>query len=118
MPQRPHKPARVREPRGHRGESRRVNGRYSLRDFSDIFSPTRPCENLMMTKGTIDEAHAAWDAMNQQVRTHERLLAEALDLYRRGLGPLPMGMIEEVRAMRADCNAKFQTLLAALGPQQ
>ena len=71
-----------------------------------------------MPTGPIDEAHAAWDEMNQQVRVHERLLADALDLYRRGLGPLPMGMIEEVRVMRVECNAKFQTLLAALGHQK
>jgi phospholipase/lecithinase/hemolysin len=64
---------------------------------------------------TVQALHAQWDAANQRVREHERLLAAALKLYEQGQTPLPQDLIDEVQAMRSDCNAKFKALLSALG---
>jgi hypothetical protein len=67
------------------------------------------------SKSTVQELHAQWDEANQRVREHERLLAAALKLYGEGKAALPQQMIDEIQAMRSDCNAKFKALLAAVG---
>jgi hypothetical protein len=67
------------------------------------------------SKPNVQELHAIWDAANQRVRAHERLLASALKLFQEGKVPLPQEIIAEVQAMRSDCNAKFKALLAAIG---
>jgi hypothetical protein len=67
------------------------------------------------SKSTVQERHAEWDEANKRVREHERLLAAALKLYGEGKAPLPKEMIDEIQAMRADCNAKFKAMLAAVG---
>ena len=59
-------------------------------------------------------AHKTWDEANRKVRDSERLLAEALSMYESGQGPLPSELMAEVQAMRVDCNAKFQALMAAM----
>lgn len=59
-------------------------------------------------------AHETWDEANRNVRACERRLADALFLYESGLGPLPSELMAEVQAMRVDCNAKFQALMAAM----
>lgn len=69
------------------------------------------------SKPTLQELHAIWDEANQRVRDHERLLAATLKLFEEGKTDLPQQMIEEVQAMRADCNAKFKTLMAAVSHQ-
>jgi hypothetical protein len=70
------------------------------------------------SKSTVEELHAVWDEANQRVRQHERLLAAALKLYGSGDARLPQEMIDEVQALRADCNAKFKALMAAVGQQR
>ena len=70
------------------------------------------------SKSNLQELHASWDAANQRVRSHERLLAAALALFEAGKGEVPVQMIEEVQAMRTDCNAKFKALMAAVGRQR
>ena len=70
------------------------------------------------SNSTVEELHAQWDAANLRVRQHERLLAGALKLYEEGKLPLPQDMIDEVQAMRSDCNAKFKALMAAVGRQR
>jgi hypothetical protein len=67
------------------------------------------------SSSTVQERHAEWDEANQRVREHERLLAAALKLYGEGKAPLPKEMIDEIQAMRADCQAKFKAMLAAVG---
>jgi hypothetical protein len=67
------------------------------------------------SKSTVQELHRIWDEANQKVRQHERLLAAALKLYEEGRAALPQEMIDEVQAMRADCNVKFKALLGAVG---
>lgn len=67
------------------------------------------------SKSTVQERHAEWDKANKRVREQERLLAAALKLYAEGKAPLPQAMITEIQAMRADCNAKFRAMLAAVG---
>lgn len=62
----------------------------------------------------VREAHLAWNAANENLRNYERLLASALELFASGRGPLPQDMIDECNAMRADCNEKFQAMLAAM----
>jgi hypothetical protein len=64
---------------------------------------------------TVQELHARWDEANKRVREQERLLAAALKLYEEGKAGLPQEIIDEVQAMRADCNAKFKALMAAVG---
>jgi hypothetical protein len=64
---------------------------------------------------TVEQLHAQWDEANKRVREHERQLAVALKLYEEGKAGLPQDLIDEVQAMRTDCNAKFKALLAAVG---
>ena len=59
-------------------------------------------------------AHTAWELANRQVREKERVLAAALSAYESQQGPLPSELMAEVHAMRIDCNAKFQVLMAAM----
>jgi hypothetical protein len=70
------------------------------------------------SRSTIEEAHAAWDKMNRKVREHERLLAEALQMFSEGRGPLPQDMLDEVQVMRGECNARFKALMSALGQKK
>lgn len=62
----------------------------------------------------IRETHAAWNEANDKLRKYERLMASALEQYAAGQGELPQAMIDEVNAMRADCNTKFQAMMAAM----
>jgi hypothetical protein len=62
----------------------------------------------------LKEAHAIWDAANQDVCACERKLAQALSEYEAGRAPLPSELLAQVQALRADCNAKFKALLAAM----
>lgn len=67
-----------------------------------------------MDHSALSEAHKAWDEANRKVRASERLLAEALSQYEKGLMPLPSKLLAEVQAMRLDCAAKFKVLMAAM----
>lgn len=62
----------------------------------------------------VRETYAAWNNANELLRQYERLVASSLALYASGQGDLPQAMIDECSALRADCNAKFQAMLAAM----
>lgn len=63
----------------------------------------------------VRQAHVAWNAANDRLRAHERLVASSLGLHVAGQGPLHTDVIEEVRQMRTECNARFQALMALIG---
>jgi len=66
------------------------------------------------THSRLVHAHATWDAANRHVRECERKLAAALSDYEAGKAPLPIELLHEVEALRADCGVKFKALLAAM----
>lgn len=62
----------------------------------------------------VSELHAAWEETHSDLRKLEQILSEAIQLYAKGHGARPDNLIEQVTALRSECSARFQALMAAM----
>lgn len=63
----------------------------------------------------VHQAFAAWQARREELQAKSQVLEAALRSYTEGTGPMPSELMDEVHALRRDCDALFKDVLAAVG---
>jgi len=62
----------------------------------------------------VEQCFTAWQERRQGLQDRSRALEAALEAFAHGSGPQPVAQKAEVEALRAECDALFSQVLAAV----
>jgi len=84
----------------------------------DSSSNTPPGQHLHPLNQRVDMLLASWQDKRQQLQDESRALEAALSAFAHGSGSEPLEQRAKVERLRADCDALFVDLLAAVREAQ